>query len=135
MTARLTPASAAALPPDLQDAWSRAESAEASGSWAAAREHYAWLLYALPRDTDPRFAATLVRRTARAFIEEANFDAAIDCLAVALTTAEAIGDERALAHARNLLGIVEQRRGRLESAERHYREARAAAQHAADVGL
>jgi putative nucleotidyltransferase with HDIG domain len=123
-----------AVPDEVSLAVQRAEEAEARAKWSAAREHYSWALATLPVDSDAVFTGRLVRRIARCHVEEAEHDAALDCLHLARTIATAAGDGTGEAHAINWMGIAEQQRGNLDAAERHYRNARAVAE-AAGAGM
>lgn len=101
-----------------------AEIAESRGEWSVARDAYEHLLRRGSEDLPP---ALLLRRIARCHIEKANFDAAVDCLAVARAAADVVCDRVGVAHADNLLGIAAQQRGELDAAEEHYQRARAEA--------
>ena len=101
-----------------------AELSESRGEWNVARETYERLL----REGDAELNSALVlRRIARCHIEKANFEAAVDCLAVARAAADVVSDRAGIAHADNLMGIAAQQRGDLDAAERHYHRARAEA--------
>ena len=101
-----------------------AEAAEAQGQIVTARNQYERLLVSLPRDADPSTASMIMRRMARCYIEEADFEAALDCLTAARETALAHSDTIGVTHATNLQAIAAQQRGDLDEAERLYRDAR-----------
>ena len=65
---------------------------------------------------DPRGAALLLRRVARTYVDEAQFEVALDCLDAAVACAEAGGDAAGAAQAVNLMAIVSQGMGRLDEA-------------------
>ena len=101
-----------------------AEAAEAQGQIATARNQYERLLVSLPRDADPATASMIMRRMARCYIEEADFEAALDCLMAARETALAHSDTVGVTHATNLQAIAAQQRGDLDAAQRLYHDAR-----------
>jgi HD-GYP domain-containing protein (c-di-GMP phosphodiesterase class II) len=123
-----TPLFTVALPEDVTAGLQRAESAERRGEWAAAREHYGWVLATLPAESEPSFTARLIRQIARCHIEAADFEAALDSLELARSVAAGGGDKTGVAHAINLIGIAELQRGNVPAAEVRYLEARAIAE-------
>ncbi len=113
-----------------------AEALERDGRFADARASYEALLRDgaaidfAPGAGAPRANATdslaglILRRIARCFVEEANVEAAQDCLDAAEATARAHGDAVGIAHATNLRAIAAQQLGDLAAAQRLYTEAR-----------
>jgi putative nucleotidyltransferase with HDIG domain len=99
-----------------------AQRLERGGQRGAARSRYESALYSLKRD-DGVVAAAIVRRVARTYVEEGQFDAALDCLTAARAIAESIGNANGIAHALNLMAIANGHRGDLDEAERLYGEA------------
>ncbi len=80
---------------------------------------------------NPAEAAQLLRLIARAFLQDRDFAAAIDCANVALAVSEQIADEAGRGRAINTLAAIEWNRGNHESAQELYLEART---HALNVG-
>ncbi|MDQ6635423.1 MAG: tetratricopeptide repeat protein [Gemmatimonadota bacterium] len=110
-------------------AFARAESLERGGQYPEARTQYEEVLRLKNEDDSLLPGAPLVlRRIARCFLEEADFDAAIDCLAAAEASAHAFGDEIGLAHTTNVRAIAAQQIGDLALARSLYGSARAQAE-------
>jgi putative nucleotidyltransferase with HDIG domain len=99
-----------------------------------ARRRYEAALHLGPHP-DPRSAALLLRRVARTYVDEAQFEVALDCLEAALACAEASGDAAGAAQAVNLMAIVRQGMGRLDEAVALYERARDAALHCGEESL
>ena len=112
----------------------RGRSLEHGGQKERARQHYEAALHDGTAAT-PGDAAQLLRLVARTYLQEANYDAAIDCTCVALEVAERSGDEGARGHALNILAIIEWNRGNLDSARSLYLTARDSALRAGDARL
>jgi putative nucleotidyltransferase with HDIG domain len=91
-----------------------------------ARRRYEAALYLGPHP-GPGGAALLLRRVARTYVDEAQFEVALDCLEAAVACAEAGGDAAGAAQAVNLMAIVSQGMGRLDEAVALYERARDAA--------
>jgi HD-GYP domain-containing protein (c-di-GMP phosphodiesterase class II) len=122
------------LTPSL--AFTRAESLERDGQYPAARAQYETVLRLQSDDDDVLPGAALVlRRIARCFLEEADFDAAIDCLIAAEGSAHASGDAVGIAHTANLRAIAAQQMGDLALAGSLYRSAREQADDAGACAL
>jgi putative nucleotidyltransferase with HDIG domain len=104
----------------------RGQALEHHGQRAEARQLYEQAL----RDgtaQDASDAARLLRLIARAHMNDADYDAAIDCASVALVAAEQAQDEPARGHAINILASVEWMQGKHDEAERLYLLARQSA--------
>ena len=104
-----------------------AEALESAGHFAQARDQYEKALVMRDLDAPQPLAPLLLRRIARCFIEQADFDAAFDCLDAAHASAVAHHDAVGVAHAMNLRAICAQQTGDLALAERLYVRARALA--------
>jgi putative nucleotidyltransferase with HDIG domain len=109
----------AALPPAIATLIDEAQRSDRAGQREIARRRYETALYLL-RSVDGDFASMIVRRIARSYIDEGQFDAALDCLAGALGIAEMQRDAAGIAHAMNLMAIANGHRGDLDEAERLY---------------
>jgi HD-GYP domain-containing protein (c-di-GMP phosphodiesterase class II)/predicted negative regulator of RcsB-dependent stress response len=126
----------AGLPRSPSQAFARAESLERDGQYAEARRQYEELLRLKDEEVKLLPGAPLVlRRIARCLLEEADFDAAIDCLTAAETSAHAFGDAVGVAHATNLRAIAAQQMGELALAGALYRCARVQAEDAGASAL
>jgi putative nucleotidyltransferase with HDIG domain len=112
----------------------RGQSLEHGGQKERARQTYEEALHDGTAVT-PGDAAQLLRLIARTYLQEANYEAAIDCAAAALTVAEQSNDEGARGHAMNIIAIVEWRRGNLDGARSLYLKARDSAHRAGDARL
>jgi putative nucleotidyltransferase with HDIG domain len=114
------------------NALGNAEALEREGRFADARASYEALLRdgTLVRHAEQGLASLILRRIARCFVEEANVEAAQDCLDVAEAVARASGDAVGVAHSTNLRAITVQQLGDLTGAQQLYlaarRQARAA---------
>jgi HD-GYP domain-containing protein (c-di-GMP phosphodiesterase class II)/predicted negative regulator of RcsB-dependent stress response len=104
-----------------------AEAYESAGRFADARTQYEAALAIRDVSAPAPLAPLLLRRVARCFIEQADFDAAVDCLDAAEASAIAHRDAVGVAHATNLRAICAQQTGDLTLAERFYVRARAQA--------
>ena len=80
-------------------------------------------------------AAQLFRWIARTYLQDGNFDTAIDCAQAALAVAEQSDDAGASGHAINVLAIVEWKKGNLDEAKRLYLLAREKAHESGDSRL
>ena len=110
---------------------SGAEALEREGRFADARAEYERLLrdpVCVSSHTEQGIASLILRRIARCFVEEANIEAAADCLDAAEAVARAEGDAAGIAHATNLRAISAQQLGDLALARRLYQQARRQAQ-------
>jgi putative nucleotidyltransferase with HDIG domain len=115
----------------------RAEALERAGRFAEARAEYGALLCrgGGRAPSDLSLAPLLLRRIARCFVEEADFEAVDDCLDVAEQIARAQGDAVGVAHATNLRAIAAQQRGDLTGAVELYHAARRQAHDAGATAL
>lgn len=112
--------------PGLPALIERGQALEHHGQRAEARRLYELAL----RDGTARTAneaAQLLRLIARAYMYDAEYEAAMDCASVALAVAEQGGDEANRGHAINILASVEWMQGRHDDAERLYLLARESA--------
>jgi putative nucleotidyltransferase with HDIG domain len=117
---------------------SRAETLEREGRFGDARSEYERLLrdpVCVSSGTEHGIASLILRRIARCFVEEANIEAAEDCLDVAEAVARAEGDAAGIAHATNLRAIAAQQLGDLALARQLYTQARRQAQGAGASAL
>jgi len=112
----------------------RGQSLEHGGQKERARQIYEAALHDGTAST-PGEAAQLLRLIARTYLQEANYEAAVDCATAALAVAEHSEDEGACGHAMNVLAIVEWKRGNLDGARSLYLKARASAHSAGDARL
>lgn len=112
-----------------------AHRAAASGRRALARQRYESALYLLRESDDAVFAATILRRIARTYLDDGDVSAGIDCLTAALAIAEANEHPGEIAHTVNVMAISYWQRGQLEEAEPLYREAGRMARIAGDERL
>ena len=108
--------------------------AERAGRREEAREAFEGALYAMRGDDATQASATL-RWIARTHLDDANYDAAWDCLEGALAMAEAANDLASAGHAMNMQAVVHWRHGDLDEAERLYLSARTRALQARDAKL
>jgi putative nucleotidyltransferase with HDIG domain len=92
-----------------------ADRAEREGRHEMARRRYEGALYML-RTERPETAATIVRRIARAYFEESQWEPGLDCLETALAIAEAASDAYGVAHALNMRAAVLWQRGDMDEA-------------------
>ncbi|HEY2376456.1 MAG TPA: HD domain-containing phosphohydrolase [Gemmatimonadaceae bacterium] len=107
-----------------------AEHAEAAGHRELARRRYESALYLLQGPERASEASVILRRVGRLYFDDGDFAAGVDCLTVALATAEAVGDQSLVAYANNVMAIGHWQRGMLREAEQLY----AAAYRAARIG-
>ena len=108
------------LPASLRLLLVEAREADRAGRRPRARELFESILHQLPRAGMSRFSAALVRWIGRTYFDDGDLDAAGDCYEVALSIAEAVGDEACAAHAVNMIAGVRWRRGAPDEAERLY---------------
>ena len=123
-----------ALSPAVATLVDEAQRSERAGQREIARRRYEMALYLL-RAGEGVAASALIRRVARNYIDDGQFDDALDCLAAALGVAQALGDKNGIAHAVNLMAITNGHRGDLEEAERLYAQALVFATEAGDDRL
>ena len=119
MTSPLHPS---VLPVDVAALIDEAQRAERAGQRELARQRYDTALYTLSGDAG-QAAAAVIRRVARSYIDEGQLEAAFDCLAAALASSEAQRDSTGVAHALNLMAILNGQRGKLDLAEHLYARA------------
>jgi len=109
----------------------QAQLAEREGRRDDARSLYERALYSLKRVEDGKLASSLLRWVGRTYQVDADIDAAMDCIEVALTVAQLAGEPAAIGHAINVQAILHQQQGDLDRAEALYLDART---HAIDAG-
>jgi len=122
------------LPAHIAALIDEAQQAERAGHREIARRRYETALYLLRGDHGPA-ATSILRRIGRTHIDDGHFDAAMDCLVVALATAEALGETVAIAQALNSMGGAHLQRGDLDEAEAMYEHARQVASTGTDAQL
>jgi putative nucleotidyltransferase with HDIG domain len=131
ITARSAEASSPATVAALMD---RAQRSERSGRREVSRRHYESALYMLGNG-DGETASLILRRVARTYIDDGQFDAALDCLTAALAVSEALGETVGIAHAINSMAGAHLQRGNLDDAEALYARAQAVAAHTGEERL
>jgi putative nucleotidyltransferase with HDIG domain len=124
--ANLTPALAALI--------EEAQRSERAGQREIARRKYETALYLL-HDGDAAISSAIVRRIARSYMEDGQFDAALDCLDAAIGISEATGESTGIAHALNWMAIAHGHRGDVDSADFLYARALAVASEAQEEPL
>jgi putative nucleotidyltransferase with HDIG domain len=124
----------AALPPAIATLVDEAQRSDRAGQREIARRRYETALYLL-RPGDGRIASAIVRRVARSYIDEGQFDAALDCLTAALGIAEALNETNGIAHAKNWIATIQVIRGDVDEGERLYASALAHATESDDTLL
>jgi len=129
-----SPLEPSALAPAVAALIEEAQRSERAGQREIARRKYETALYLL-RPGDGATATAIVRRIARAYIDDGQSDAALDCLAAALGMSECLDETSGRAHALNLMAISHVLRGGLEEAESLYAAALAEATAAHDEHL
>ena len=122
------------LPAALAALIEEAQKSERAGQREIARRKYETALYMM-RDNDGPVASAIVRRVARSYIEEGQFDAALDCLDAAIGISEANDEPTGIAHALNSMAIAHGHRGDPDAAELLYARAFTAASKAHDDSL
>ncbi|HEY7235782.1 MAG TPA: HD domain-containing phosphohydrolase [Gemmatimonadaceae bacterium] len=129
--------SASAKPPaGLAEALvEEARVAATAGRRELARRHFENALYLIRSPAQRSEAAAILRNIGNLYFEDGEFAAGEDCLIVAAAVAEATGDRSAFARSKNTLAIGYWLRGRIDDAERLYREAGVEAAACGDVTL
>jgi len=122
------------LSPAVATLLEEAQRSDRAGQREIARRRYEAALYLL-KPGDAAAAPAIVRRIARSYVDDGQFDVALDCLTAALGMAESIGDKSGIAHAVNLMAITNGHRGDLDEAERLYAQALVLAVEAGDERL
>ncbi|MDF1503709.1 diguanylate cyclase [Roseisolibacter sp. H3M3-2] len=141
--ATAAPPGPAPLRPDADGAGARTtavwlaegHAAERAGQREQARACFERALFTMRAAADAAQASATLRWIARTYLEEAEHEAAWDCLEAALAVAEAAGDGAACGHAVNIQAVVRWRQGDLDEAERLYLNARGRALQARDAKL
>ena len=110
------------LPPTVAALVERAQASERSGQRLLARQHYESALYLL-QDGDGEVASLILRRVARTYVDDGQFDVAVDCLSAALAVSEALGETVGVAHAYNSMAGCHLLRGNLDDAVEFYAKA------------
>jgi len=129
-----SPLESEALSPAVATLIDEAQRSERSGQREIARRRYETALYLL-RSGEGDAAGAIIRRIARTYIDDGQFDVALDCLSAALGIGEALGEASGRAHAMNLMAITQVLRGDHDDAERLYGLAMAHASEAGDERL
>jgi putative nucleotidyltransferase with HDIG domain len=111
-----------------------AQRSERTGQREMARRRYEAALYLL-RSGEEHAASAIIRRIARTYIDEGQFDTALDCLAAALGISEALGELAGVAHALNWVANTHVLRGDLGTVHEMYARALAQARTAGDEQL
>src|SRR5262249_44991983 len=122
------------LSPAVATLIDEAQRSDRAGRRESARRRYETALYLL-RAGEGEAASAIVRRVARSYIDEGQFEAADDCLVAALAIAEVCGDNLDRAHAINLSAQMRVLRGDLDEGERLYASALGYARDANDDHL
>jgi putative nucleotidyltransferase with HDIG domain len=111
------------LSPELAELLKEAKAAEQTARRGVARDHYEALLSRLRDPAHAPLAAAVMRWIGRTYSDDADMEAAIDCLTAALAVSEAIGDRSGAAHTINVMAIAHLQRGLIDDAERLYIDA------------
>jgi putative nucleotidyltransferase with HDIG domain len=122
------------LPPAVAALVERAQASERSGQRMLARQHYESALYLL-KEGDGEIASSILRRVARTYVDDGQFDVAVDCLTAALAISEALGETLGVAHAYNSMAGCHLLRGNLDEAMLLYAHARSCAAATGDERL
>ena len=117
----------------VRESIDRAKLAEREGRWAEACTVYEGLVRDPAANATTRLAA--LRWLGRGYLEQGNRGAALDVLEAAVTSADLVGSDAAVAQALNVIGIVYQVGGDLDQAGAIYEAARAKAELAGDGAL
>ena len=117
----------------VRESIDRAKHAEREGRWAEACAVYEALVRDPAANASTRLAA--LRWLGRGYLEQGNRGAALDVLEAAVTSADIVGSDAAVAQALNVIGIVYQVGGDLDQAATIYEAARAKAELAGDGAL
>ena len=123
---RLSPVAAALI--------EEGQRAERAGQQELARRRYESALYLLRSGHGPA-APEILRRVARTYMDEGQYDEALDCLAAALAVAESLDDESGTAQVTNAMATAYMQRGELDIAQGLYERARQAAHRVNDDRL
>lgn len=124
------------LSPAVATLLEEAQRSDRAGQREIARRRYEAALYLLrPNDGDGAAAPAIVRRIARSYVDDGQFEDAFDCLTAALGMSECLGDRTGIAHAVNLMAITHGHRGDLDEAEKLYAQALVLAAEAGDERL
>ena len=116
----------AGLPPAVAALVELAQSSERSGQRQLARQHYESALCLL-EEGQGEIASSILRRIARTWVDDGQFDVAVDCLSAALAVSEALGETLGVAHAYNSMAGCHLLRGNLDEAVVLYAHAQACA--------
>ncbi|MFL5576247.1 MAG: HD domain-containing phosphohydrolase, partial [Gemmatimonadaceae bacterium] len=132
---RLEPPTSAATAVSVETLVAEAQLAERQGRRTEARALYERAIGVLRSPEQAPLASALLRWVGRTYQEDADAAAALDCHEAALAVAHACGDEAGIGHAVNMQAAVHWQQGRLDEAERLFREARASALRAGEAKL
>jgi putative nucleotidyltransferase with HDIG domain len=102
-------------PPAVAALLERAQQAERAGNRDLARQSYESALYLLVPGGGET-GSSILRRVARTYVDDGQFDVALDCLTAALAVAEALGETVGIAHAYNSMAGCHLLRGNLDEA-------------------
>jgi hypothetical protein len=105
------------LPGEALRLLAEAESAERSGKRRLARERYNAVLPWLDRNCHAWAAAAVMRHIGRVYVDERNFDAALDSFASAIAISGGAGDTEGVSTAFQLMAQVYRLRGESEHSE------------------
>lgn len=114
------------LSPAVEALLQQAQRSERSGRRELSRQYYESALYLLRKD-ETHAASSILRRIARSYGDDGEFDVALDCSIAALAVAEASGDAVIIATAINSMAVVHLQRGDLDRAKELFADAHAAA--------
>ncbi|HEY6090034.1 MAG TPA: HD domain-containing phosphohydrolase [Gemmatimonadaceae bacterium] len=131
MSSRSTPRLPQAEAPEVRKLIDQAKQAEREGRWTDAALSYEQLVRNPVAEVQTRLSA--LRWLGRAYLEQGNRGAAIDVLEAAVAAATQAGSPSAIAHALNVVAIVHQTGGDLDSAESMYSQARGTAESIKDA--
>jgi putative nucleotidyltransferase with HDIG domain/diguanylate cyclase (GGDEF)-like protein len=125
------------VPPEADASWliEAGQKAERLGHREDARVYFEAALYRLRGDGAGTQAAALLRWIARAYMVDADVDAAMDCAIAALSVAEACGDDAGQGHAINVQAAIHWVQGDLDAAEAMFLRARTFALGAGELAL
>ena len=123
-----------ALSPAVATLVEEAQKSDRAGQREIARGRYEAALYLL-RPGEGEVASAIVGRIVRSYLDDGQFDDALDCLTAARAISESLGDKAGIAHAVNLMAIAHAARGDLDEAERLYAQAVVLAGEAGDERL
>jgi putative nucleotidyltransferase with HDIG domain len=122
------------LPGTLNALLKKAQRSERSGRRELSRQYYESALYLLVPG-DGTAASAILRRIGRTYIDDGQFDVALDCLAAALAVSQSIDEPSGIAQAINSMAGAHLSRGELDVAIGLYVQAQEVAARAGDDHL